>query len=285
MADHAELVTLDAGAATSQIMAIVERDGGVILRGLLDGDLLGRLNAELDPHLEACAPGSRSEEPLWQVFHGRNTKRLCGLAARCPAFTEVLTHPTLLAFADHFLLPNCGSYWLNTSQMMVVGPGEPAQFLHRDDANWPHFPWPHYELTVSSMFALSDFTEENGATWVVPGSHRWPDERRQAQPYEIARAAMPAGSALLYTGTVIHGAGQNASANEWRHGMHVSYVLGWLRPEEHHALAVPLEVARELPERARQLLGYATYRPSRMGGRLGLVDFEEVKIGPRMPPG
>jgi ectoine hydroxylase-related dioxygenase (phytanoyl-CoA dioxygenase family) len=209
------------------------------------------------------------------IFHGRNTKRLCGLAARSPSFVEVLLEPLPLAVADHFLLPNCGEYWLNTGQLMIVGPGEPAQFLHRDEANWPHFPWGGFELTVSCMFAMRDFTEENGATLVVPGSHRWKDAQRQPELSEIRSAVMPAGSALLYTGKLIHGAGENRS-DEWRYGMHLSFVVGWLRPEENHYLAVPLETARTLPKRARELLGYASYHPSVLGGRLGLVDFEEA---------
>lgn len=275
-----QLTTLEAGTPLTEILAVIERDGGVIVRDFLEPELMKRLNSELDSHLDTSPPGSRSGHPLWQTFHGRNTKRICGLTARCPSFVEVLTHRTLLGYADALLLPNCGSYWLNTSQMMVIGPGETAQMLHRDDGNWPHFSWPRFELTVSSIFALSDFTEENGATWVVPGSNRWEDESRRPELSEIAKATMSAGSVLLYSGKVIHGAGENSAASEWRRGMHVSYVLGWLRPEEHHFLQVPLDVARTLPERARQLLGYATYLPSGIGGRLGLVDFNEAVVEP-----
>lgn len=127
------------------------------------------------------------------------------------------------------------------------------------------------------MFALSDFDVESGATQVAPGSHRWSDPDRAPTPAEITQVVMPAGSVLLYSGNVIHAAGENRSVDRARWGMHVSWVLGWLRPEECHYLAVPLEVARKLPERAQQLLGYHSYRPSTYGGRLGLVDFEEAR--------
>ncbi len=277
MADF-ELVTLAPDTPHDEVFEIVSRDGGAIVESLLPKDLLERLNRELDREITAWEPGSRTGDPLMSAFHGRNTKRFCGLAARAPSFVEVILHPTMQAFADRALLPNCGSYWVNTTQMMVVGPGEPAQFLHRDEANWPHFPWPGFELTVSCMFALSDFTEENGATLVVPASHRWETAERQAQLHEIARAVMPAGSGLLYAGKVIHGAGANQSQSDWRRGMHLSFVVGWLRPEENHYLAVPLEVARKLPERARSLLGYGSYHPSAFGGRLGLVDFEDADL-------
>lgn len=259
------------------VLAAIDRDGGAIVVDFLAPELLERLNRELDAHVEAQRPGSASESPLWQVFHGRNTKRLCGLAARSPAFVDVMLDPLLGAYADHALLPNCGGYWLNTSQMMVIGPGEPAQFPHRDLGNWPHFPWPSFELTTSAMVALGEFTEANGATLIAPGSHLWDDPARQATEAEILQAAMPAGAALFYSGKVIHGAGENRTTDAWRRGMHVSFVLGWLRPEENHYLAVPLEVARELPERARELLGYTTYQPTAMGGRLGLVDFDEAE--------
>jgi ectoine hydroxylase-related dioxygenase (phytanoyl-CoA dioxygenase family) len=270
------ITRLSSGSPIETVLDTVERDGGAIVEGLLQTDLLGKLNAELDAEIDTRPAGSQTGDVFMSAFHGHNTKRFCGLAARAPSFLEVLLHPAMTALADRFLLPNCGSYWVNTTQMMVIGPGEPAQLLHRDQANWPHFPWPGFELTVSCMFALSDFHHENGATLVVPRSHHWENERREPELGEIAVAEMPAGSALLYTGKVLHGAGNNRSRDEWRRGMHLSFVVGWLRPEENHYLAVPLEKARALPERARQLLGYASYHPSVFGGRLGLVDFEEA---------
>lgn len=273
-----KLTTLSADASNEERLSVIKRDGGVIIQDCLAPDLFHRLNHELDHYIETHPPGSRSDEQLWQTFHGRQTIRFCGLAAKSLAFVDVLLHPTLEAFADHYLLPNCGSYWANTTQTMIVGAGEPVQMLHRDEGNWPHFPWPGPELTVSSMFALNDFTEENGATIVAPGSHHWADSEREAKPKELTQAVMRAGSVLLYTGKVIHAAGANRTKDTWRRGMHVSFVLGWLRPEEHHALAVPLKVARQLPERAQHLLGYRSYHPSGYGGRLGLVDFEDAAL-------
>ncbi len=270
-----ELARFESSDPVDKILDAVERDGGAIVHDLLEPDLVRRLRAELDAQVDTHPAGSRTGDALHSVFHGKRTKRFCGLTRRAPSFVEVLLHPTLAAFADRLLLPNCGSYWLNTSQMMVIGPGEPAQLLHRDEANWPHFPWPGVEFTVSCMFALGDFTEENGATLVVPGSHRWEDVQRHPQLDEIAQAHMPAGSGLLYTGKVFHGAGENRS-DGWRLGMHLSFVVGWLRPEENSYLAVPLEIAAKLPARARALLGYASYHPSVIGGRLGLVDFEDA---------
>jgi ectoine hydroxylase-related dioxygenase (phytanoyl-CoA dioxygenase family) len=145
-------------------------------------------------------------------------------------------------------------------------------------ANWPYFEWPNFEVTVSSMFALSDFSRENGATVVAPGSHLWEDGERLPEPQEVTQAVMSAGSVLLYLGNTMHGAGWNRNESEWRRGMHISFVLGWLRPEENSNIAVPLEVARKLPQRAQQLLGYHSYHaaPSVLGGSLGLVDVRDA---------
>lgn len=273
----AKLVSLDPDAPIEDAIKLVESDGGVIIRDFLSRDLLDRLRTELRPFVEAGTPGSKEPNPLWNLFHGARTKRFCGLAAKSQAFVELLMNPALKAYADYFLLPRCGSYWLNTSQMMVIGPGEPAQMLHRDSANWPHFPWPAPEVTVSCMFALNDFELENGATQVAPGSHLWNEPNRVPTPSEVTQAAMPAGSVLLYGGNVIHAAGENRTADRWRWGMHLSWVLGWLRPEECHYLAVPIDIVRRLPERVQQMLGYHSYHPSGYGGRLGLVDFEEAR--------
>jgi len=273
----AKLVSLAPDAPIKDAIKLVESDGGVIIRDFLSRDLLDRLRTELRPFVESGTPGSKEPNQLWNVFHGARTKRFCGLAAKSQAFVELLMNPALKAYADYFLLPRCGSYWLNTGQMMVIGPGEPAQMLHRDSANWPYFPWPAPEVTVSCIFALNDFELENGATQVAPGSHRWNELNRAPAPSELTQAVMPAGSVLLYGGNVIHAAGENRTADRWRWGMHLSWVLGWLRPEECHYLAVPIDVARKLPERVQQMLGYHSYHPSGFGGRLGLVDFEEAR--------
>lgn len=272
-----ELLSLAPDTPMASAISVVERDGGVILTDFLAPHLVAALNGELDDSLATKPPGSRNGKPAHQVFHGHNTKRICGLAARAPSFVELLLDDRFKQYADHFLLPNCGEYWLNTGQLMAVGPGEPAQVLHRDDANWPHFPWPHAEVTVSAMIALSPFTAENGATWVVPGSHHWERGERFPQEEEACQALMAPGDALLYTGKLFHGAGENMT-QDWRRGLHVSFVLGWLRAEEAHSIQVPLDVARRLPPRARALLGYDSYHPKDAvsGGRLGLVDFDDA---------
>ena len=130
-----------------------------------------------------------------------------------------------------------------------------------------HLPRPHPEIQVASVIALDDFRAENGATRVVPGSHRWP-RARKPEEHEIADAVMPAGGAVIYLGSTIHGAGANSTREEWRRGLHISYVLGWLRTEENNYLAVPPEVARTLPRAAAGGARLRGARRDRERGRL-----------------
>jgi ectoine hydroxylase-related dioxygenase (phytanoyl-CoA dioxygenase family) len=155
---------------------------------------------------------------------------------------------------------------------MAVGPGETAQLLHRDETDWPHFPKPKPHLTVGAMVALSPFTAENGATRVVPGSQGRENADDIADD-EIVQAIMPAGSALVYDGKVLHGAGANHTASEWRIGLWFAYGLGWLRQYENQVLACPPEVARGLSPEVQRLIGYALHDPWPVqGGVLGGVD-------------
>ncbi len=263
------------------ILAALQTDGGVIVENLLGSGPAARILDDLLGGYEEVGAGSRSGSEVWETFHGRNTVRFTGLAARSRAFVDhALLNPTMLAVADALLLGNGADYWLNTGQVMAVGPGEPAQYLHRDENNWPEAVADGRELTISAMFALGDFTEANGATVVLPGSQgleagvrRGDDEGDDR--FERAYAEMPAGSAMIYTGKVVHGAGANTTG-EMRHGMHLSYVVGWLRPEEASPLMVDRELAATFPPRARQLLGWGSYH-SDGGGRTWLVDFEDAE--------
>jgi ectoine hydroxylase-related dioxygenase (phytanoyl-CoA dioxygenase family) len=207
-----------------------------------------------------------------QAFFGPATKHVSALAAVSPTFAdEVITHPTYRAVCDAVLLPSCSRYRLNLGHLIVRGPGAAAQFPHRDEDVWPHFPRPHADIQVASMVALGPFRVDNGATCVVPGSHRWPRDR-QAQPDEIVHAELPAGGAVVYLGSTIHFAGSNSTADEWRRGAHVSFTLGWLRTEENNFLAVPPSVARRLSPAAQELIGYAVHDAiADGGGYLGMV--------------
>ncbi len=264
---------LKANAPTSEIVAELEANGAVILDEFLDEGVLARFNAEIDVELEKESEGKSVLSPAVQWFMGAKTRHLTGVAAKSRVFAEeVLVHPALLAVCDEILLPSCACYQLNVAHVLDRGPGSEPQLLHRDELVWVHLPQPHPEVQVASIIALEDFTAENGGTRLVPGSHRWPRDR-QPEDHEVATAEMPAGSAVVYLGSTIHGGGPNTSEATRRRGMHMSFNLGWLRTEENNYLSVPPDVARTLPEKAQALLGYAAHNALQAGGGyLGVVE-------------
>ena len=249
-----------------------DEDGGLIVDHFVGPELLDRLNREVAPLIDGHRPGSTTEG-FWTEFHGNDTKRVTGLAQVSDAWVELLTDERYLAMADRYLGER--NYWLNTGQLICIGPGETPQFLHRDELNWAHARGDD-EITVTAIFALTDFTEENGATVVVPGSNRWPGALPDVPAETTGRATMAAGSALLYSGKIIHGGGANTTTDQWRVGLHAGFCLGWLRAEENHQLTTTVERARELPEVAQYLLGFRSYDSPTGSARLGLVDYDDA---------
>jgi ectoine hydroxylase-related dioxygenase (phytanoyl-CoA dioxygenase family) len=250
--------------------------GAVVVEKLLDASLLAEINAEIDPLLEEADPSIRHLNPTLDAFFGERVRHLTGMAGKSRAFAErVMCHEIFLGLCDAVLLPGCASYQLNLGHVMDRGPGAEAQWPHRDEDVWIHCPRPHPELQIAAIIALVDFRRDNGATYVVPGSHRWPRER-QASDKDRVYAEMPAGSAVIYLGSTIHGGGSNTTANEWRRGLHISYTLGWLRTEENNVLAVPPAIARTLSPRAQRLLGYGVHDAiADRGGYLGMLDMRD----------
>jgi len=272
----ATLARLNAKDSLDAIEQALKDDGGVIVEGFLAPEVIARIKEEVAGARARANPGMRHLNPAIQFFYGDKTRHVNGMAAQSRTFaTEVMIHPVYLALCDRILLPSCARYQLNLGHLIDRGPGAQNQLLHRDELVWVHLPQPHAEIQLASMIALEDFRVENGATRIVPGSHCWP-RARQPEPQEIADAVMPAGSAVIYLGSTIHGAGANSTPSEWRPGLHVSYVLGWLRTEENNYLAVPPEIARTLPRAAQEVLGYAVHDAiASAGGYLGMVGLRD----------
>jgi ectoine hydroxylase-related dioxygenase (phytanoyl-CoA dioxygenase family) len=262
-----------ATAPPDRITKRLQETGAVIVEGLISAGALRRLNEELDGYLQQAPPERDLVNPLIKGFLGEQTRHITGVASKSRTFIdEVLCHPVYLAVCDAILLPSCARYQLNVAHVLERGPGSAQQMLHRDELVWNQVPKPHAELQVASVAALVDFTADNGATRVIPGSHRWPAER-QPQLAELCAAEMPAGAAVLYLGSTVHGGGPNTTENQRRRGMHLSYTLGWLRTEENNYLATPPEIARTLPRQAQELIGYAAHDAiAQGGGYLGTVD-------------
>ncbi|MDJ0362586.1 phytanoyl-CoA dioxygenase family protein [Rhodococcus sp. H29-C3] len=269
---------LHASESMQSITDALQEHGVVIVEDLLDQDLLTRFNAELDCHLSERAQGAERGfvNAVVADFFGEHTEHLAGLAAKSTVFaTEVLTHPIYRGVCDAVLLPNCAAYQLNLGQVLNRGPGGTAQYLHRDEAVWVHVPKPRPTLQLASVVALRDFTAENGATRVIPGSHLW-DPQRQPTDAEAIPAVMKAGSGIIYLGSTIHAAGANTTADQWRRGLHISYCVGWLRTEENQVLSIPMEQVRALPRESQNLLGFGVHDAvAQRGGYLGTVDLSD----------
>jgi ectoine hydroxylase-related dioxygenase (phytanoyl-CoA dioxygenase family) len=272
----AELRRVPASAPVEDVVSVLSEDGGVVIQDLIDARTVAAINREVDGWVESADPAMRHLNPAIQIFFGDRTKHVGGIAGKSRTFaTEVMIHPLFLGLCDAILLPSCASYQLNLAHLIARGPGAEHQYLHRDELVWNLVPRPHPQLQLASIVALVDFAAANGATRVVPGSHRW-DHNRSEEPHEIADAVMPAGSAVVYLGSTIHGGGANTTSASWRRGVHISYTLGWLRTEENNYLAVPPAVARTLPRRCQEVLGYAVHDAlPRTGGYLGMVSLRD----------
>lgn len=241
------LQTLPPDSSTTDILGAIEADGACIVRDLLKRDELDAIVAETAPWIEASAPGDDG-------FTGYKTKRTGALISRCPTTRPVVLQSDVLAAARAFLDPYCAKIQLHLTQTIAIMPGQGSQFLHRDRLAWGGYIPQPIEPQFNTIWALTDFTRENGATQVVPGSQKWESDR-VPDPSEVVQAEMSAGSVLLYTGSVIHSGGENRSGHT-RIGMNITYCLSWLRQEENQYLSCPPEVARELDPELADLVGY-----------------------------
>lgn len=256
-----------------RIAAVVRDHGGVILEGFVDPALLDCLDSEIDSHLREH-PGAgvpRSGSAGYDVFLGHRTVRLHGLVAKAPSSQDLIADERLLQLSKDIIGSRASSLLLNAGELIQIGPGEPAQFLHRDTDSWPEVEITAEPLVVNAILALDPFTLENGATYLAPGSQTWPRERTASQ-VDLSRAVMDRGDILLFRADLIHGGGENTSKAA-RRAISVSYCAGWVRPVENSHLNIPIEVARTLSRPMQDLLGFAPHDATgRFGGMLGLFE-------------
>jgi ectoine hydroxylase-related dioxygenase (phytanoyl-CoA dioxygenase family) len=266
--------TLAVDAADAEILAALDQFGAIIVEDFLSPDIVTGLNGELDVLIQASSgKEQRFTNPEIAEFFGAHVTHLAGLAGKSAVFVDhILCHRRYMALCDHILRPNCADYQLNIAHVMQRGPGSEAQFLHRDAWVWKRLPPIDGEVQLASVIALVDFSRDNGATLVVPGSHRW-EEGRYPDIKDAVPAEMKAGSAVIYLGNTFHGGGANVTQSKQRRGIHISYAAGWLRTEENQCLATPRELVRKMPLRAQQLLGFGTHDDIAIGGGyLGTVE-------------
>lgn len=266
------LQTLPRSTPTSQILEVLKEEGALIVEDFLDQNTLAAFNREIDTELNAQQPDRRFMSDIYDHFFGQRTRHLTAIAGRSPVFRDqILLHDLYHELCDDILLPNCAHYQLNYSHIFEICPGGRRQPLHRDGLCWPQLQELPYEIEVASILALTEFTAENGATLVVPGSHRW-SMGRELRYEDAVPAVMKAGSALLYLGRTAHAAGANTTSGDWRRGMHVSFCLGWLRTEENNYIATPLQQVRDFSPEVQQLLGYRAHDAAPLGGCLGVYN-------------
>ena len=229
------------------LVKTLTEEGAFVLDDVVDTAFLAELRAETDPYMEATDNGGDD-------FSGRLTTRTGGLVARSQKCREMITHPFILQLANTFLGPYCERIQLHLTQIIRLRPQQGAQPIHRDRWAWgKHLA--HVQPQFNTIWAVTDFTKENGATQVVPGSVAWADETK-IDPAQIQQAEMRAGSVFCYSGAVFHGGGQNLS-NADRIGINLTYALGWLRQEENQYLSTPPELAKNYSPELQELMGYA----------------------------
>jgi ectoine hydroxylase-related dioxygenase (phytanoyl-CoA dioxygenase family) len=234
-------------ASVEAVGAVLAEDGCVVVDDLADAGVLDRLEAELAPFMAAT--------PYGDDFSGRRTRRTGGLVARAPSSHDLVMHPTVTG-AVASVLGHASTFQLHLTQIISIEPGQPPQYVHRDQWAFDFFPFPKgFEVTCNTIWAMTDFTADNGGTRLVPGSHRFDDKLRFVED-DTEPAEMTRGSVLLYTGALYHGGGANRS-DAVRHGVNITYCVGWLRQEENQYLSVPPETARELPDELLRMIGYA----------------------------
>ncbi|NOX30913.1 MAG: phytanoyl-CoA dioxygenase family protein [Actinobacteria bacterium] len=251
--NSATLTTLEAGCGEQDVLAALDRDGACIVADLLNQTQLAQLWSEVEPLIERNAHGT-------DEFTGLATKRTGALVALSPAVRDAIVDDLIIGAAEQFLAPWAKRIQLHLTQVISIGAGESRQMLHTDRLAWGGYIPRPIEPQFNTIWALTDFTASNGATHIIPGSHRLDDDAwKSAELVDTVRAEMSAGSVLIYTGSVIHGGGANNTATA-RHGLNLTYCLSWLRTEENQFLSCPPDLVTELDLAVEitDLLGYTS---------------------------
>jgi ectoine hydroxylase-related dioxygenase (phytanoyl-CoA dioxygenase family) len=254
-------------------LASLRESGFVVLPELLSPSQLVAMRRALEPHL-------RQEYYGRNDFEGHLTERVYTLVDRGRVFEDLVEHPLVLALCDALLEPN---YLLTASQAIQIHPGETAQAIHTDDSFY-RVPRPRPAISVSTIWAIDEFTEENGGTQIIAGSHTWddatigqplhsinfttapagtaPSEAPPPQGLEerLKTVVMPAGSLIFFLGTLVHRGGANHSDRP-RLALSNQYCEPWARPQENYTLAIPPERVGRMSPRVQELVGYSIHPP------------------------
>src|SRR5262245_33240134 len=250
-----------------QLLHQLDDDGYVIIPSLLPPSQVQAIKDALAPYLQRQLMGRND-------FEGYDSERVYALLAKSPVFGELAAHPLVLDVCEGILGPN---FMLSACLAINSHPGENAQPLHFDDSFYK-VPRPRQAYGVSAFWAIDEFTDSNGATEIIPGSHTWGDDRPTGAGYgfqeafvhgkhvpvedhpDLQRVVMPSGSLMLTPGTLWHRGGANKS-NASRLAITPQYCVAGGRQMETMLLSVPPHVVAQYPERIQQLLGYSIHPP------------------------
>jgi ectoine hydroxylase-related dioxygenase (phytanoyl-CoA dioxygenase family) len=259
------LTTLPPEATVDDVVEVLERDGGVIVKDAVSQETITNVFNEITPFLD-LTPWGEGE------FMGTRTRRTSSLLAKAPSVVDVVLSPHLLGAAEEILGREVAYSWVGDQRLesrakvqvsctsaIYIFPGETAQPLHRDDfLHHRHHPGP--ESQVQALFAATNYHARNGATMVIPGSHKWDDDRAP-KVEEAVPAEMTRGSCLIHLGSTYHGGGSNVTEDEPRLAIVMAFCRAYLRQEENQYLAVPKETVLKYPERIQRLLGWTVSEP------------------------
>lgn len=253
------VIAFDTGSAIADMVTALRRDGAIVIEKCADKSLADRVGQELRPIFDKFGSYQFND------YNGHKTLRINSVLKHALSIGDLVENAEILAVIDQILLPFCECYRLGSLTGIEILPGEIEQDLHSDDQIYP-LRLPGLELQVSVMWALDDFTEENGGTVVIPGSHLWSEGRKVTDEDKRVKTVMSKGSALIYMGKTMHGGGANQTS-EPRSSLINTYALGWLRQEENLYTKTPNDIRKQYSKRVQQLIGYRKH-----GTKLGWYD-------------
>lgn len=248
-ATSASLQRLANTATVDEVIAVLDEHGYVIIDELASGDTMDRIVQEMQPHLDSSVYGD-------EYFCGTKTRRAGRLMAHSPTARELVMHPLVLGVGRRFLSAAHGIQ-LGSTEMISIEPGQTAQMLHIDDMVAGEYPYtPDFKIYCNNIWAVTDVTEANGGTRVVPGSHKKQFEEQSYTQDDTVPVEMSKGSLLIFSGKLVHGGGANTTTDEIRRVLSLPYIVSWMRQEENQYLACPQKIARTLPTDLLRIMGY-----------------------------
>lgn len=280
MQGNSEIPTFQFGDPIEDIIGAMRHSGVVIVDNVFSPEDVIAINAELEPHVSNHHAGAKSDNPLAQAFHGNKTKRVSNVFVLSPTFrAKYMENPEITAYCKAFFGPMVETILLSMDSVIETQPGQGLQMLHRDMGCYPFFM--QYgpsgpDLVVNMLIAMTDITEERGATRVIPGSHKWAFDVPYDQSMTVP-AILKAGSMAIIDGKTVHGGGHNATNDVRRRVISTQFSPSFMMPEEAYPFTVPREVVREMSPQLRQMTCFASiHQTAPLGASLWLHNLEDI---------